>query len=95
MIIPVRCFSCGRIIGNKWEEFQSLLATDVEPGEALDKIGFTRFCCRRMFLTHVDLSEHLLVYSVQKDRTATPVQPTAPAPTDPSPLTDVMEKMKL
>ena len=25
MIIPVRCFTCGKVIGNKWESFLQLL----------------------------------------------------------------------
>lgn len=25
MIIPVRCFSCGKVIGNKWELYQKKL----------------------------------------------------------------------
>jgi hypothetical protein len=26
MILPVRCFSCGKMIGNIWEKYQKLLA---------------------------------------------------------------------
>lgn len=26
MIIPVRCFTCGKVVGNKWEQFLTLLA---------------------------------------------------------------------
>jgi DNA-directed RNA polymerase I, II, and III subunit RPABC5 len=29
---------------------------------ALDTLGLTRYCCRRMLLTHVDLIEKLLRY---------------------------------
>lgn len=25
MIIPVRCFTCGKVVANKWEAFQHLL----------------------------------------------------------------------
>lgn len=32
MIIPVRCFSCGKVIGNKWDNYLSLLQADYTEG---------------------------------------------------------------
>lgn len=65
MIIPVRCFTCGKVIGNLWERYQELVTgpNAIPCGEALDKLGLTRYCCRRMLMTHVDLIDHLLLYS--------------------------------
>lgn len=63
MIIPVRCFTCGKLIGNKWEEFISRVQNGENPAQILDDLGFTRICCRRMFLSHVDLLEQLSVYT--------------------------------
>ena len=28
MIIPVRCFTCGKVIGNKWDQYFRLLQAD-------------------------------------------------------------------
>ncbi|KRZ10654.1 DNA-directed RNA polymerases I, II, and III subunit RPABC5, partial [Trichinella zimbabwensis] len=67
MIIPVRCFTCGKVIGNKWESYLGLLQAEYAEGDALDAIGLKRYCCRRMVLCHVDLIEKLLNYHpVQK-----------------------------
>jgi len=32
MIIPVRCFTCGKVIGNKWETYLALLQADFSEG---------------------------------------------------------------
>ncbi|KAH8080938.1 DNA-directed RNA polymerase, subunit N/Rpb10, partial [Filobasidium floriforme] len=64
-IIPVRCFSCGKVVGNLWEKYLQLLASELSEGEAMDKLGLKRYCCRRMILTHVDLIEKLLMYNGQ------------------------------
>ena len=63
MIIPVRCYSCGKVIGHLWDKYQSSLTNGVTSDEALTNIGLKRYCCRRMVLSHVDLIDKLLMYS--------------------------------
>ncbi|KAK0666152.1 8 kDa subunit-domain-containing protein [Cercophora samala] len=64
MIIPIRCFSCGKVVGDLWEKFVVLIEDKGLPdGEALDELGCKRYCCRRMVMTHVDLIEKLLKYT--------------------------------
>jgi DNA-directed RNA polymerase subunit N (RpoN/RPB10) len=77
MIIPVRCFSCGLVLADKYRFYQSeVRKRKIANGERLDKviylnkqnvgqktiegetmdaIGIKNVCCRRHFLTHVDI----------------------------------------
>jgi len=58
MIIPIRCWSCGKPIGHLWEDF--LVKTNNRTKnikETLDELGVERYCCRAQFLGHVDLLE--------------------------------------
>jgi DNA-directed RNA polymerase subunit N len=73
MIIPVRCFTCGKIISDVYEEYKTryneykkALNSGEKPKETpkqiLDSLGLDRYCCRRMILTHVDLIEESAPY---------------------------------
>lgn len=64
MIIPIRCFTCGKVIGNKWDNYLELVKQNLSEGEAMDKLKLHRYCCRRMILTHVELIEMLLNYDI-------------------------------
>ena len=60
MQVPVRCFSCGKVIGDEWEEFQERVEEDEEDaGEVLDDLGLEKYCCRTVFLTNVDTIEEV------------------------------------
>jgi len=62
MIIPVRCFTCGKPIGHLWEEFSRRVSQGEPVKKILDDIGLKRYCCRRMMLTHVGLLDEVLKY---------------------------------
>ena len=55
MIIPIRCFSCGKPVGHLWEEFVERVNAGESRKRVLDELGLERYCCRALFLGHVDL----------------------------------------
>lgn len=63
MIIPVRCYSCGKTMAHLYEPYRKLLDEDYTEAEALQAVGAVRYCCRRMLLSHIDLIEGLMPYS--------------------------------
>jgi len=63
MIIPVRCFTCGKPIGHLWEGYQAKVGKGENPGKVMDSLGLERYCCRRMLLTNAELIDDLLLYT--------------------------------
>lgn len=57
MIIPIRCWSCGKPIAQHWEDFKQRVEKGEDRKKILDEHGLKRYCCRAMFLGHVDLTE--------------------------------------
>lgn len=70
MIVPVRCFTCGKVMADKADYYVSEVEKiknqknedpkfknfdSVHTKEILDKLGLTRYCCRRNLLSNVDL----------------------------------------
>lgn len=61
MEFPVRCFSCGSVIGHLYEQYKEL-SKSKNAEDALDELNVTRYCCRRMFVSHVDIIGQVTKY---------------------------------
>ena len=62
MLVPVRCFSCNKVIGSHYEEFTERREKGEDPGEVMDDLGIERYCCRKIYVSHIDLIDELLPY---------------------------------
>jgi len=60
MIIPVRCFTCGNPIAKDWDEYLDRTSKGENTKEVLDSLGYSRYCCRRMFLTHTEIIDEAM-----------------------------------
>ena len=62
-MIPIRCFTCGKVIGNKWEKFKYESDSGKKVKDIFNTINIKRYCCKRMFISHVELIDKLLLYN--------------------------------
>ena len=68
MLIPVRCFSCGNLIADKFDDYQTKLKAGEDPEKVLNDLEINRYCCRRMLLTTVETIQQVIPFyeSIQK-----------------------------
>jgi len=62
VLVPVRCFTCGNLVADKFEEYQNKVKSGEEPTKVLDSLGIKRYCCRRMLLTTVETIQQVLPF---------------------------------
>ena len=61
-MIPVRCFTCGKVISTVWEEFKKRRDAGEDLAQVLTDLGVERYCCRRMLLSHKEIVDDLNPY---------------------------------
>jgi DNA-directed RNA polymerase subunit N len=62
MIVPIRCFSCGKPVAGLYEEFKERVEKGESAGKVLDELGVKRYCCRKTLMTHADLIDDVMQY---------------------------------
>jgi len=67
MLIPVRCWSCGKVIAHVYEQYKEAIETGKDSDKALDDLGMERYCCRRMFVGHIDLVDEVAPFSIARE----------------------------
>lgn len=63
MMIPVRCFSCGQVVGSAYEAYKVRVAQGENPRKVMDDLGVARYCCRRMIVSQVDIIDDAAPYA--------------------------------
>ena len=73
MIIPVRCFTCNKVISSVYPKYEFLMdkkkkenPDDIKQEqdigkniEIFEKIGIERYCCKRHLISHVDIIDKI------------------------------------
>ena len=62
MLIPIRCFSCGKPIAQLYEDFVKRKNAGEDSAKILTDLGLKRYCCRRMLLTQGELADDVMAY---------------------------------
>lgn len=62
MIIPIRCTSCGKPVAQLWESYVERVKNGEDRKKVLDELGLKRYCCRALFLGHVDLIDTIACF---------------------------------
>lgn len=62
MLIPIRCFTCGSVISAKWDEYKRRTDEGERSKQVLDDLKVTRYCCRQMLISSVDLTSDIATF---------------------------------
>ena len=72
MIIPVRCFTCGRVMADIVDYYENEKANikenkkvdklyknfdKIHTAHILDNLGLKRYCCRRNLIANIDMMD--------------------------------------
>ena len=47
--------SCGKPVAQLWEAYQERIKKGEDRKKIMDSLGLERYCCRALFLGHLDL----------------------------------------
>ena len=53
-MFPIRCFTCNKVLADKWKKYKSI-SKNSSAKNAFSELKIKRYCCRRMFLGHVEI----------------------------------------
>lgn len=67
-MVPIRCFSCGKLLADKWNLFKSRVANGEDPAKVLDDLGIKRYCCRTVMLSTVEFIDDVIKYAIYRRR---------------------------
>ena len=59
-MFPVRCYTCGKVLGNKEEIFKQKQDEGKSNPEIFKELRITRYCCKRIMTTSIDYTKYKL-----------------------------------
>lgn len=68
MIIPIRCFTCNKILANKSEIFKKMREDNINIQEIWTVLDINKDCCKSILLSTVDALDIINLYSSYKPK---------------------------
>ncbi len=56
------------MIAHKYQEYLDAVEEGKDAGQVLHDLGFERYCCRRMFVGHIDLIDEVAPFSIDRQQ---------------------------
>ena len=57
LMFPVRCYTCGCVLAHLHQEWEQHRLMSQSAATTLDNLKVAKMCCRRMFLSEIDLTK--------------------------------------
>ena len=61
---PIRCFTCGKVIGRYYIRYEKEVLKGEHPKKVLDDLNVKKTCCRTAFLSYVNIADNLNIDSM-------------------------------
>ena len=55
------------MIAHVYEQYKEAVEMGEAPDKTLDDLGMERYCCRRMFVGHIDLVDEIAPFSIARE----------------------------
>lgn len=70
-MFPIRCFSCGKVLGGLSTRVDKLKTEGKTNLEIFEILKIERYCCRRIIMSSIDISDIALQYKPLKSENNT------------------------
>jgi len=55
------------VVAHLYDQFKAAVDSGEDPQKVLDDIGLERYCCRRMYVGHIDLLDEVAPFSIARE----------------------------
>lgn len=57
-MLPIRCFTCNKVLGRYNMVFERYKREGKEMSDFFSDCDIRRYCCKKIFITHIDIYQY-------------------------------------